>query len=686
MYIKKALYLTTIFFLLLTSPILVNAQSNNLDSLLVLLKNEKSDTAQISRTLQVANLLFSKDQRKTIQLLQDLQPILQQATKKQQLNRLHYLGASYQYLGKLDSLEFFNESILSQITKEEDEKIYARALANIGTAYRAKGDLEKATEVLEEALTVFDTQKNDGPKGSIRNGLGLIYQARGDYQSAMKVFLEAQGYFEKMGHEVGQAIIINNIGRVYHDQKNYNNAITNYKEYLRRSKKIGKENSIANALNNIGVAFMDAQQLDSALFYLERSIAKKEELEVRSTLSTSLNNIGKIANLKGNYNHAISYNEQALKLAREFENKKDEAYILQELAKSYQNLHDEITAKSFFQQALNLAESMGDVQLQYNSNEGLYEILKTKNSEKALKHLTAAYELKDSILNIQNTEALTTMRLESNFDKKELVTQQKITTLELQEELQSTRLSNQRNIIIGLIGVLGLLGYLLFQIFNQKNKIGNQNQIIQKSLKEKDTLLREIHHRVKNNLQVISSLLSIQSRNLTDPAAVDALNEGRSRVQTMSLIHQDLYQQDQLTGINFRKYFEQLIHNLFSTYNISKENIEIIAEIDELNLDVDTVIPLGLILNELITNALKYAFNDNTGKIHVILKEDKNTLLLEVKDNGIGIKKVENILDSNSYGFELIHALVDKLDGELNISNDEGTQVRAVFKTYQKAA
>ncbi|MFK7771236.1 MAG: tetratricopeptide repeat protein [Saprospiraceae bacterium] len=683
---KKASYLTIIFFILLTSSILVNAQSNNIDSLLILLKNEQSDTAKISRTLHIANLLFSKDQGQTIQLLQDLNPILPQATKHQQLNRLHYLGASYQYLGKLDSLEYFNNSILSQITKEEDEKIYARALANIGTAYRAKGDLEKATEVLEEALLVFDTQKNDGPKGSIRNGLGLIYQTRGDYQSAMKVFLEAQGYFEKMGHEVGQAIIINNIGRVYHDQKNYDNAITNYKEYLRRSKKIGKENSIANAMNNIGVVFMDAGKLDSALFYLEKSIEKKEELDIRSTLSTSLNNIGKISNLNGNYQEAIEFNTQALALAREFENKKDQAYILQELATSYKNLNDNITAKSFFQQALDLAESMGDVQLQYNSNEGLYEILKTKNSEKALKHLAVAYVLKDSILNIQNTEALTTMRLENDFEKRELVTQQTITTLELQEELQSTRLSNQRNIIIGLVVALGLLGFLLFQIFRQKNKIEDQNQVIQKSLKEKDTLLREIHHRVKNNLQVISSLLSIQSRNLTDQAAVDALNEGRSRVQTMSLIHQDLYQQDQLTGINFQKYFKQLIQNLFSTYNISEENIEIVAEIDDLNLDVDTVIPIGLILNELITNALKYAFNGGEGKIHVILKEEKNTLLLEVKDNGIGIQKMENISENNSYGFELIHALVDKLDGELNISNEDGTQVRAVFKTYQKAA
>ncbi len=686
MHTKKASYLTTIFFLLLTSSTLVNTQSNNIDSLLIILANEKSDTAKISRTLHIANLLFGKDQRKTIQLLQNLEPILPLATKQQQLNRLHYLGASYQYLGKLDSLEFFNDVILSQVTKEENEKIYARALANLGTAYRAKGDLDKATEVLEEALTVFDTQENDAPKGSIRNGLGLIYQAQGDYQSAMKVFLEAQGYFEKLDHEVGQAIIINNIGRVYHDQKNYNNAITNYKEYLKRSKKIGNGNSIANALNNIGVAFMDEGQLDSALFYLEKSIAKKEELDIRSTLATSLNNIGKIANLKGNHQEAINYSKQALVLAREFENKKDQAYILQELAKSYQNLSDNITAKSFFQQALNLAESMGNVQLQYNSNEGLYEILKTKNSEKALKHLAAAYELKDSILNIQNTEALTTMRLENDFEKIELVTQQKITTLELQEELQSTRLSNQRNIIIGLVLVLGLFGFLLFQIFRQKNKIEDQNQVIQKSLKEKDTLLREIHHRVKNNLQVISSLLSIQSRNLTDQVAVDALNEGRSRVQTMSLIHQDLYQQDQLTGINFQKYFQQLIHNLFTTYNISEENIEIIAEIDDLNLDVDTVIPIGLILNELITNSLKYAFNKGEGKIHVILKEEKNTLLLEVKDNGIGIQKMENISENNSYGFELIHALVDKLDGELNISNNDGTQVRAIFKTYQKAA
>lgn len=185
--------------------------------------------------------------------------------------------------------------------------------------------------------------------------------------------------------------------------------------------------------------------------------------------------------------------------------------------------------------------------------------------------------------------------------------------------------------------------------------------------------------------QVISSLLGIQSRQVTDRVAVEALNEGRSRVQTMSPIHQNLYQQDNLTGIPVRTYLEKLIRSLFDTYDISPAQITVKAAIDDSTLDVDTVIPLGLVINELVSNALKYAFPLGSGRVEIVLKEQAEGLYLSVTDDGIGLSNPD-VAVGESYGYELIRALVDKLEGELDVDGQHGTRVVAVFKEYQKAA
>ncbi len=243
---------------------------------------------------------------------------------------------------------------------------------------------------------------------------------------------------------------------------------------------------------------------------------------------------------------------------------------------------------------------MGDPQLTYDAHHGLYASYAGTNPARALPHLEAAFALRDSLLNAENVEALTTLRLENDFQQRELLSRQQLANLELREALSQSRLTTQRWVIFGLVGGLLLLaglGYLLWR----------QRALVRRQLFEKETLLREIHHRVKNNLQVISSLLGIQSRHVSDPAAREALDEGRSRVQTMSLIHQNLYGQDQLSGINIRDYFNKMLQNLLQTYQVSPDRIEVVTEIEELVLDVDTLIPLGLI-HELMTNALKYAF------------------------------------------------------------------------------
>ena len=171
-------------------------------------------------------------------------------------------------------------------------------------------------------------------------------------------------------------------------------------------------------------------------------------------------------------------------------------------------------------------------------------------------------------------------------------------------------------------------------------ELSQKNTIITEALHEKEVLMQEIHHRVKNNLQVVSSLLSIQSRHLTDNQAIEAIKEGQNRVKTMGLIHQSLYQENDFRGVNMKNYISKLIKNLFNSYNIQPEKIQLKTEIKELNLDIDTVVPLGLIINELVTNALKYAFpEDKKGIIWVKTNLENERFILQVYDDGVGASR-----------------------------------------------
>ena len=261
-----------------------------------------------------------------------------------------------------------------------------------------------------------------------------------------------------------------------------------------------------------------------------------------------------------------------------------------------------------------------------------------------------------------------------------------IALLDERNNLQSVQLSNQNHIIvIGAIG-LALLSLLSFFLYKVYQKLKSSNHLLSTSVDEKNLLLREIHHRVKNNLQIISSLLSLQSRFIEDDTALEAIKEGRNRVSSMALLHQNLYQEDNLTGIDIKIYFDELIEGLFDSYNIDTERITLTKNITNMTLDVDTVIPLGLVVNELISNALKHAFpGEKKGKIHISLHEKNNNLVLEVKDNGIGVN-ADDFNNSTSFGNRMLRAFAQKMGAEMEIENDKGTKVILKIEKYKKAA
>ena len=201
------------------------------------------------------------------------------------------------------------------------------------------------------------------------------------------------------------------------------------------------------------------------------------------------------------------------------------------------------------------------------------------------------------------------------------------------------------------------------------------------SLKERDVLLQEVHHRVKNNLQVISSLINMQMRRLEAGTSRDALEACQTRVQTIALIHQTLYQARDYARVPFSEYAQSLASNVFHATGVSPTKVSLDLAIGDVALPVDKAIPCGLLLNELITNALKHAFNDGrSGTIRVAFERiEGGRLRLTVSDDGVGLPPGYDVRNSESLGLQLVSTLSDQLDAELEIDGRGGATFQLTF-------
>lgn len=261
----------------------------------------------------------------------------------------------------------------------------------------------------------------------------------------------------------------------------------------------------------------------------------------------------------------------------------------------------------------------------------------------------------------------------------------------LQVAKQESEIQKQKSyVVISIVILIALLSvFVLFvnsyqikrksnQILNSKNEELNQlNHLLNDSLKEKEVLLKEIHHRVKNNLQLVMSLLNIQAQDSQQVSIEDFLEKGQLRIATMSLIHQHLYLSDNFSNIDFQTYLQTLVENIKNTF--SESNIPIDINTNGNTFDLDTAIPLGLIINEIVCNALKHAFpEDMVGRIQIsIQKKDSNLFELLIGDNGIGSKELKK---TNSIGLELVSLLVMQLRGKIERINQLGTNYSIEFK------
>lgn len=222
-------------------------------------------------------------------------------------------------------------------------------------------------------------------------------------------------------------------------------------------------------------------------------------------------------------------------------------------------------------------------------------------------------------------------------------------------------------------------GLIMFtQVITQRKLAEEQ---IRASLHEKEVLLKEIHHRVKNNLQIVSALLDLQSAHTTEPAALAMFQETRSRVKSMALIHERLYRSHDMARVDFGSYLRQLADDLYHAYKVSHDEIELSLDIELPPVALDVAIPCGLLLNELISNCLKHAFTPGaTGRIHVSFRRESEAMnLLMVSDTGMGFPAEIDFYHTSSFGLQLVNTLVEQLHGELELTSRAGTTVSVRF-------
>jgi two-component sensor histidine kinase len=226
-----------------------------------------------------------------------------------------------------------------------------------------------------------------------------------------------------------------------------------------------------------------------------------------------------------------------------------------------------------------------------------------------------------------------------------------------------------------------------FALFHDITDMKKAETKIMASLKEKEMLVGEIHHRVKNNLAIISSLLRMQRYSIKDDNSLRIFKETENRIKSISSVHEMLYRSGDMANVDFREYVNRLIGTLYDTYRDNLSGIRLTADVGDVYLGVDLAIPCGLLINELLTNAVKYAFpEEKTGEIHIGLHPGAGgTIELTVRDDGLGIPEALDIWNTKTLGFQLITGIAQtQLHGELEVIRDGGTEIKVRFKAREQ--
>lgn len=465
-------------------------------------------------------------------------------------------------------------------------------------------------------------------------------------------------------------------------------------EYQTNPVKHSDKNAEVNFYNNLGVVFNKANNPDSAIYYY-----KKAERIVNDYLAKDPNNLFYIffkGLIAGNIGQSLMEKKQFLKAipllksdiqsSLKYGNILNAAISYNELAHCYYEIDQCILAENYLDSALVILKDIdapqeylrslklrGDL---YQRSNNFKEAVLAYQKYNALKDSIASHEKELLMLNQQI--AFQTNELQEKIKLQERQMNSKI----LQEEKRNTQRILMFVLLLMMLTIL-IFGYFSFlkskkrekELSDKNVEITVKSEMLGAALREKELLMKEVHHRVKNNMQIIISLLKLQSEKINDKQIEVYFSEARNRIQSMALIHEFLYKKDKMDFMQMDEYIKQLILEIQISYAQPNHIIEIQSDLDPIQLDFDTSIPLGLIINELVTNAYKHAFPQGVGNIWVTFKKLNGKYVLMIKDNGVGSPQNFETKMENSLGMELIHLLSNQINASIEIIHKSGFEV-----------
>lgn len=550
--------------------------------------------------------------------------------------------------------------------KSKDSVSIAQCINLKGYIYLKMGEYGESVRYFEKALGMLRNLKAPSELAAALVNIGITYKELAQYDKALRYLFEAVNYYEKTNELQRMTSAYTTVGNILRIEENYESALKYHFKALSLRRKINYSKGIAGSLHNIGTTYKEMLQYDSALSYFEDALLIKQKLSDPGFLATTFSQIGEIYERTQNYGLAETYYNGALSAMDKTGNKAEISHSMLQLGRLNYLMRQPKKSEHLLMQSLALSEEADapDTRLEcYNTLKDLFT--QTGNSKRALYFAGRYITLHDTLLGIAKQKALIQLEMKYDVEKvqgeyEDFRISSKIDRANLEAKGQEDR-KNNRNLAIW-VATLVILVIALFLLLRNRNKYA----------KKLDMLMRELHHRVTNNLQVLSSIFYLQLAHIPKGIAYDTIRSNNDRVSAMMLIHKDLYRRDNITRVKIKDYVDSLVQNLLALHS-GAAGVKVHYDIGpEIELEVDKAILLGLLVNELATNALKYAFNSNDSNpvFEIVFNcEQDGSFHLLVCDNGPGMPEE---VPEKSMGLKLADSLVKQLKGTMKRTQDKG--------------
>ncbi|WDF56104.1 tetratricopeptide repeat-containing sensor histidine kinase [Mucilaginibacter sp. KACC 22063] len=590
----------------------------------------------------------------------------------------------------------YTEKAIPLYAKGNYKKEEADALKNLGDYYHLQADNAKALKLVEQSLAIYQSIHFKELQGAY-DLLGYLHARTGNDVLALKYGLMAVRTAEQVRDTSMQlCTIYNRLAITYNNLKKTNEAYYYYQKALEVALRYQQEDAIQQIKFNQIILLLGTHKAQKSLQELI-AVTHKYPPNTNTRLKiTALSLFAKIYMEMHQLPEAKRYVDSLLFYYKDFGTEFGYAPFVNEpiiryyfLSGQYQNAYPYLKTNDSLARIRHSLTTIATNELYWMRIDSA-----TGKAVSALGHFQKYKYASDSIKDLDLKKQLSILQFQFDIDKKN----RDIIVLQQNGQLQQNRIRNEtilRNAVIGGLILLMIFSGLIYNRYSLKNKsnklltvkqaeINRQNNQLLKLVEEKEWLVKEIHHRVKNNLQIVISLLNTQSAYLDNEDALDAIKNSQHRMQTMSLIHQKLYQSDNLSTIDMAVYIRELVEYLSDSFGKSR-NIKIDFEVSPIRLDVSQAVPLGLIMNEAISNSIKYAFKDvQSGRIDVLLQPaPEGSYLMCIADNGTGLPQDFDPYNTSSLGMSLMLGLTQQLDGELNLENNNGLKVCVTFKALE---